>query len=67
MPGTKNAKREKAPLDDRFDFVGDAVAPGSRTELRPAIFEVEEKELFTVISHLQRHPGLILHVTTRTQ
>jgi len=44
MPSAKTARRKKASLDDRFDFVGDAVAPGSRAALRPAIFEVEEKD-----------------------
>jgi len=49
MLGAKNAERKKASLDDRFDFVGDAVALDSRAELRPAIFQVEERE------HLHRH------------
>jgi hypothetical protein len=30
-------------LDDRFTFLGDAVAPGSRVALKPALFEVEDR------------------------
>lgn len=43
MPSDKNAKRNKASLDHRFEFVEDAVAPGDRAALRPAVFEVEER------------------------
>ncbi|KVU25144.1 DNA helicase [Burkholderia ubonensis] len=43
MPVQKNAKRNKASLDDRFEFVEDAVAPSDRAALRAAVFEVEEK------------------------
>ena len=36
--------RSKAPtLEDRFEFVGDAIAPGDRATLKSALFEVEEK------------------------
>jgi hypothetical protein len=31
-------------LDDRFTFLGDAVAPGSRAALKPALFEVEDRD-----------------------
>jgi hypothetical protein len=36
--------RNAAPptLEDRFHFVGDAVAPGDRAKLRAALYEVEE-------------------------
>ncbi len=40
---TKIPKRKRASLEDRFDFIGDAVAPGDRSVLKPAIFEVEER------------------------
>jgi hypothetical protein len=43
MPGEKNVKRNRASLDHRFEFVEDAIAPGDRAALRPAVFEVEEK------------------------
>ncbi|MRI57328.1 DNA helicase [Methylobacterium sp. DB1607] len=43
MVGGKRAKRGGASLDDRFEFVGDAVAAGDRAALRSAMFEVEER------------------------
>lgn len=39
----KRAKRGAASLDDRFEFMGDAVAAGDRVALRSAMFEVEER------------------------
>lgn len=43
MAGAKKLKRSKSSLDDRFVFVGDAVAPGDRQALRSAMFEVEDR------------------------
>jgi hypothetical protein len=43
MAKSKQTKRPKIALEDRFDFIGDGVAAGDRTSLGSAIFEVEEK------------------------
>ncbi|MFP4893922.1 hypothetical protein [Paraburkholderia sp. EG304] len=43
MPRENNVKRNKASLDHKFEFLEDAIAPGDRLALRPAVFEVEEK------------------------
>lgn len=42
MERTKR-RQSKASLDDRFQFMGDAVAAGDRAALRSAIFEVEDR------------------------
>jgi len=36
--------RKRPPLEARFEFVGDAIAPIDRSALRSAIFEVEERD-----------------------
>lgn len=36
-------RQTKASLDDRFHFIGDAVAAGNRAALQSAIFEVEDR------------------------
>jgi hypothetical protein len=36
-------KAKALSLEDRFDFVGDAIAPGDRSALKSALFEVEDK------------------------
>lgn len=43
MATGRNYKRAKPSLEDRFEFVGDAVAPGDREALRSAMFEVEDR------------------------
>ncbi|RDJ00743.1 DNA helicase [Rhizobium phaseoli] len=43
MAGGKKPKSNRPTLEDRFTFVGDAVAPGNRATLRSAMFEVEDK------------------------
>jgi len=43
MASAKRSKRSKSSLEDRFVFVGDAVAPGNREALRSAMFEVEDR------------------------
>lgn len=43
MAGGKKPKSNKPTLEDRFTFVGDAVAPENRATLRSAMFEVEDK------------------------
>jgi hypothetical protein len=40
MAGTRKRKQKKPSLEDRFEFIGDAVAPGDRAALRSALFEV---------------------------
>lgn len=42
MAWTKTLTRARPRLEDRFEFLGDAVAPGDRAALRSAIFEVED-------------------------
>lgn len=37
------SKRSLPPLEERFDFVDDAVVPGNREALRSALFDVEDK------------------------
>lgn len=36
-------KRTKASLEDRFEFIGDGVAPEDQAALRSALFEVEDR------------------------
>ena len=43
MATTRKSKRGKQRLEDRFVFVGDAVAPANRETLRSAMFEVEDR------------------------
>jgi hypothetical protein len=43
MAKSKQTKRLKVALEDRFDFIGDGVAVGDRASLGSAIFDVEEK------------------------
>jgi hypothetical protein len=43
MATGRNYKRAKPSLEDRFEFIGDAVAPGDREALRSAMFEVEDR------------------------
>jgi hypothetical protein len=43
MADGSKSKRTKSSLEDRFKFAGDAVAPGDRGALRPALFEVEDR------------------------
>jgi hypothetical protein len=43
MATGRNYKRAKPSLEDRFEFVGDAVAPGDREALRSAMFDVEDR------------------------
>ena len=42
MASVKKTKRDKSALEDRFIFVGDAVAAGNRAALRPTMFSVED-------------------------
>ncbi|HVM78162.1 MAG TPA: AAA domain-containing protein [Stellaceae bacterium] len=45
MAPAKNKKTgRKRSLDDRFEFVGDAVAPANREKLKAALFEVEDRD-----------------------
>jgi hypothetical protein len=39
----------QAPLEERFEFAGDAVAPGDQRALKSALYEVED--------HLTAHPA----------
>jgi hypothetical protein len=44
--GMANARRSKpaqGSIEDRFEFIGDAVAPGDQAVLRSTMFEVEER------------------------
>ena len=43
MAGHKKSGRHVASLDDRFTFVGDAIAPGDQAALKPAFYEVEDR------------------------
>jgi tRNA A-37 threonylcarbamoyl transferase component Bud32 len=43
MPRPSKAKSAKASLEDRFEFIGDAVAAGDRAALRSALFDVNDK------------------------
>lgn len=43
LKATRKAKAKMPPLDERFEFVGDAVAPGDRQALKSAVFEVEDR------------------------
>lgn len=43
MSGPRGRRRTKASLDDRFEFVGDAIAPTDRAALRSAIFHAEDR------------------------
>jgi hypothetical protein len=43
MAKSKQTKRSRLALEDRFDFIGDGVAVGERASLGTAIFDVEEK------------------------
>jgi tRNA A-37 threonylcarbamoyl transferase component Bud32 len=43
MAGGNKTRTKIPPLDDRFTFVGDAVAPGNQGALKPALFEVEDR------------------------
>lgn len=36
-------KRAKPSLEDRFAFIGDAVAPGDQRALKSTLYEVEDK------------------------
>lgn len=44
MVNGKKTKQQKSSLDDRFLFLGDAIAPENQETLRSAIFEVEDKD-----------------------
>ncbi len=41
-PGRKS-RAPLAPLDERFEFHGDAVVPGDHAVLRPALYEVDDR------------------------
>ncbi len=43
MAGPTKGKSAKPSLEDRFEFIGDAVAAGNRAALRSALFEVNDK------------------------
>jgi hypothetical protein len=43
MAGVKKSRAKLPPLDDRFTFAGDAVAPGDQAALKPALYEVEDR------------------------
>ncbi|AFK54012.1 DEAD/DEAH box helicase [Tistrella mobilis] len=43
MVSAKRPKRSRSSLEERFVFVGDAVAAGDREALRSAMFEVEDR------------------------
>jgi hypothetical protein len=43
MAGGRKSRAKLSPLDDRFTFVGDAVAPGDQAALKPALYEVEDQ------------------------
>src|SRR5581483_8491109 len=43
MKATRKVKAKLPPLDERFEFVGDALAPGDRAALKSAVFEVEDR------------------------
>ena len=43
MAKPRKAKVAKASIEDRFEFIGDAIAPGDKAALRSAMFEVEDK------------------------
>lgn len=43
MPKPSKARSAKASLEDRFEFIGDAVAAGDRAALRSALFDVKDK------------------------
>jgi hypothetical protein len=43
MADHKKPGRHVPSLDDRFIFVGDAVAPGDQAALKPALYEVEDR------------------------
>ncbi len=43
MAGPTKGKSAKLSLEDRFEFIGDAVAAGNRAALRSALFEVNDK------------------------
>jgi hypothetical protein len=43
MAKNSRKKEETPALEDRFVFVGDAIAPGDRSALKSALFEVEDR------------------------
>jgi hypothetical protein len=43
MAGCKKSRTNISSLDDRFTFIGDAVAPGNQDVLKPSLFEVEDR------------------------
>ena len=43
MAGGKKTRTRILPLDERFTFLGDAVAPGDQAALKPALYEVEDR------------------------
>lgn len=43
MARANKTRKVTTSLEDRFHFIGDAVAPGDRAALRPVIFEVEDR------------------------
>ncbi|TIP93930.1 MAG: DNA helicase, partial [Mesorhizobium sp.] len=43
MANKKVLSRKRPPLEERFEFLGDAIAPGDHAALRSAIFEVEDR------------------------
>jgi hypothetical protein len=43
MAGGRKSRPKLPPLDDRFTFLGDAVAPVDQAALKPALYEVEDR------------------------
>lgn len=44
MPARTSRKKALPPLEQRFDFLGDGMAVGRTEVLRPALFEVEDRQ-----------------------